>query len=152
LGKGNIIGPYTCIGTNGEIRGVDPKSFEGYVHIGNNNIISELVTIQRPFKARQVTYLGNNNIVMAHAHFGHDVSVGDNCEICTSVVLGGYTIIGNNTKIKLHSVIRNRLDIGKNVTVGMGSVVLKDIPNGETWFGNPAKRYIKEPVQDEMGL
>lgn len=28
--------------------------------------------------------------------------------------------------------------IGKNAVVGAGSVVLQDIPDGETWAGNPA--------------
>jgi membrane-associated protease RseP (regulator of RpoE activity) len=30
---------------------------------------------------------------MAHSHIGHDVVVGDDCEICTSTVIGGYVAI-----------------------------------------------------------
>jgi serine acetyltransferase len=37
-------------------------------------------------------------------------------------------------------MIKNKVKIGNNVTVGMGAVVLKDIPDGETWIGNPARK------------
>ena len=39
LGKGNWIGAYSVIGSNGEIRGVDQKEFKGTVTIGDNNVI-----------------------------------------------------------------------------------------------------------------
>ena len=39
MGKGNKIGPYCVIGSDGEIR--DCKNFEGFVEIGDNNVISE---------------------------------------------------------------------------------------------------------------
>lgn len=29
--------------------------------------------------------------------------------------------------------------IGENAMIGMGSVVTKDVPAGELWFGNPAR-------------
>ena len=36
------------------------------------------------------------------------------------------------------ATIRNRLKIGDNATVGMGAVVLKDVPENTTVIGNPA--------------
>ena len=35
--------------------------------------------------------------------------------------------------------------IGENAQIGLGSVVTKNIPDNEVWFGNPAvfKRYVK---------
>ncbi len=35
------------------------------------------------------------------------------------------------------------ITIGENAMVGIGSVVTKDVPAGEVWFGNPAV-YIKQ--------
>lgn len=138
LGTGNWIGAYTVIGSNGEIRGKDPKSFKGTVHIGNNNIISEHVTIQRPFDFR-TTYIGDNNIIMAHSHVGHDVKILDNCEICTGVIIGGYTVIESGVKIKLGATLRNRLKIGSNALIGLGSTVVKDVAQDSVVYGNPAK-------------
>ena len=114
LGVGNWIGAYTVIGSNGEIRGVNQKDFKGRVVIGDNNVISEHVTIQRPFHGSYITQICNNNIIMAHSHIGHDVFIGSNCEICTGVIIGVYCTIHSNVKIKLGATIRNRLVVEEN--------------------------------------
>lgn len=139
LGTNNIIGAYCVIGSNGEIRGKDYNEFKGSVIIGNNNRISEHVTIQRPFEDGQSTMIGDNNLIMAHVHIGHDAYIGDNVEICTSSVIGGYAYIFDNVKIKLNCTIRNRVVIEPDVVIGMGSVVVKDVKEGQTVKGNPAK-------------
>ena len=138
LGKGNVIGAYAVIGSNGEIRGVNQNDFKGFVMIGHNNVISEFVSIQRPFKENEMTFIGSNNIIMAHSHIGHDVSISDNCEICSGTIIGGYATIGNGVKLKLGVTVRNRILIGQGVIVGLGSVVTKDILEGVA-YGNPAR-------------
>jgi acetyltransferase-like isoleucine patch superfamily enzyme len=55
-------------------------------------------------------------------------------------VIGGSTEIGDNCYLGIGCMIKNKVKIGNNVTVGMGAVVLKDIPDGETWIGNPARK------------
>jgi len=137
MGRNNIIGAYAVIGSNGEIRG--QRQFKGSVKIGDGNVISELVTIQRPAIEEQSTIIGNNNIIMAHAHIGHDAQIGDNCEICTGVIIGGYARIEDQVKLKLGVTVRNRKVIGKNALVGLGAAVVKDIAPGAVVVGNPAK-------------
>jgi UDP-N-acetylglucosamine acyltransferase len=137
MGKGNRIGAYSVIGSFGEVRGMKPEDFKGKVVIGDNNVISELVTIQTPVEG--VTRIGSNNIIMAHAHIGHDAIIEDDCEICTSTIIAGYTKVKSKAKVKLMVVTRNRITIGENATIGMGAVVTKNVPDGEVWVGNPAK-------------
>lgn len=137
LGKGNVIGAYAVIGSNGEIRGVNQNDFKGRVVIGDNNVISEFVSIQRPFKKDSETFIGNNNIIMAHSHIGHDVAIDSNCEICSGTIIGGYANIFSGAKLKLGVTVRNRVTIGPDVIVGLGSVVTKDILKGVA-YGNPA--------------
>jgi UDP-N-acetylglucosamine acyltransferase len=139
LGIGNTIGAYCVIGSNGEIRGASQKDFKGHVQIGNNNVISEFVSIQRPFDRNKITLIGNDNIIMAHSHVGHDVFIGDGCEICTGTIIGGYAIIGKKAKIKLGVTVRNRISIGENSLVGLGSAVVKDVESESVVYGNPAK-------------
>jgi acyl-[acyl carrier protein]--UDP-N-acetylglucosamine O-acyltransferase len=139
IGRHNVIGAYCVIGSNGEMRGVQQDDFAGHIVIGNNNVISELVTIQRPLNKGSATMIGDNNIIMAHSHFGHDSEIGDNNEVCTHTILGGHCKIGNNTKVKLNCTIRNRITIGNNCIVGMGSVVVKNVIDDSIVYGNPAR-------------
>lgn len=141
MGKNNIIGAYTVIGSNGEIRNC--KEFNGGVLIGDGNIISELVTIQRPSEDGKSTVIGDGNIIMAHAHIGHDVIIGNDCEICTGVIVGGYAEVMDGAKVKLGATIRNRKKIGKNSLVGLGASVVKDVEENSIVIGNPAKQMIK---------
>jgi UDP-N-acetylglucosamine acyltransferase len=138
MGRDNTIGAFTVIGSNGEIRGTNRDQYKGKVIIGSGNVISEHVTIQRPYDDT-ATWIGNNNIIMAHAHVGHNAEIGDGCEICCTSIIAGYVVIEDGAKIKLHSVTRNRITIGRNAIVGMGSVVTKDVPAGVVVYGNPAK-------------
>lgn len=141
MGKNNVIGPYAVIGGDGEIRNC--KEFNGCVILGDNNTISELVTIQRPADKNKITKIGNNNLIMAHSHIGHDVTIGDNCEICTGSILGGYVTIHNDVKIKLGATIRNRIIISENSLIGLGSAVVKNVAANSVVYGNPAKNKIK---------
>jgi UDP-N-acetylglucosamine acyltransferase len=139
LGKGNTIGAYAVIGSNGEMRNVNQDDFKGKVVIGDNNVISEFVSIQRPFNEDESTFIGNDNIIMAHSHIGHNAFVGDYCEICTNTVLGGYAVVNTGSKLKISVTVRNRKVIGKDCIIGMGSNVTSDIPDKSVAFGNPAK-------------
>jgi len=148
LGQGNIIGAYSVIGTNGEMRKPEDfkgdirafqESFEGTVWIGNDNVISEHVTIQRPFETLEATTIGHRNIIMAHSHIGHNVIIGNDCEVCTGTIIGGYTTLKDGVRIKLGVTVRNRRTIGANALVGLGSVVVKDVEDAAIVYGNPAK-------------
>lgn len=58
------------------------------------------------------------------------------------------TIIKNGASIGAGSVVMGGITIGENSMIGAGSVVTKNVPRNELWFGNPAKR---KGVIDENG-
>jgi acetyltransferase-like isoleucine patch superfamily enzyme len=47
--------------------------------------------------------------------------------------------IKKGASIGASAVILGGISIGENSMIGAGSVVTKDIPDNELWFGNPAK-------------
>ena len=61
------------------------------------------------------------------------------------------TYIKSGVKIGANSTILAGVTIGENAIIGMGSVVLEDVGEGETWVGNPAKfvsaivKYVDNP-------
>lgn len=80
------------------------------------------------------------------------VEIGDGCRIYHHVTLAAETWIGSPYKIILgkgvtigaHSIVVARgdtsLTIGEGAYLGAGSVLTKDIPPGEVWAGNPARK------------
>ena len=53
------------------------------------------------------------------------------------------TIIRNGASLGAGSIIIGGIEIGEYAMIGAGSVVTKNIPANELWFGNPAK-FIKK--------
>lgn len=58
----------------------------------------------------------------------------------------GKIVVGDNTFIGTRSIILPNVNIGSNVIVAAGSVVTKDIPDGEVWGGIPAHFIEKSKV------
>lgn len=76
-------------------------------------------------------------------NIGHNCVLGENNLLTSNVILGGSSKVGNDVYFGISSTIRNRVNIGDSVVIGQGAVVVKDIPDGETWVGNPAKKINK---------
>lgn len=55
------------------------------------------------------------------------------------------TIVKKGASIGANSTILCGVTIGRNAMVGAGSVVTKDIPDGELWYGNPARSHGQAP-------
>jgi UDP-2-acetamido-3-amino-2,3-dideoxy-glucuronate N-acetyltransferase len=53
------------------------------------------------------------------------------------------TIIKKNASIGANATILCGITIGENAMIGAGSVVTKDVPSGELWYGNPARNHGK---------
>ncbi|WP_301060051.1 acyltransferase [uncultured Muribaculum sp.] len=53
------------------------------------------------------------------------------------------TVIKRGASIGANSTIIAGHTIGKNAMIGAGSIVTKDIPDNELWFGTPAKFFRK---------
>ena len=138
LGKGNIIGPYSCIGMDAMT--YSQKS-EGLVKIGNNNIIREFTTIHLPTKSSKNTCIGNDNFFMCNSHVSHDCQIENNTTIAVGVVLNGHVNIMVGSYIGSGVVVHQYQTIGSYSIVGMNSTVTKKsvIKPGGKYIGSPTK-------------
>lgn len=50
------------------------------------------------------------------------------------------TIVEDGVRIGANATIKAGVTLHKNSLIGMGSVITKDVPEGEVWVGNPAKK------------
>lgn len=86
------------------------------------------------------TMIGERTLLMAHTHVGHDARVGADCEVAPGSVLCGHVVLEDGVKVGANASIRPYIRVGKGARIGMGAVVVKDVPAGEVWAGNPARR------------
>ena len=89
------------------------------------------------------TIIGFNTKINNLCHIAHNVVIGKNVVITAQVNVSGSTIIEDDVWVAPNASFRGHQRIGKGATIGMGSVVTKDVPAGETWLGSPAKKVEK---------
>ena len=96
--------------------------------IGRWTVVSDNVTV------------GKHVIMHAFAVIGHDVVVKDYGTLLNAAFMGGYSELGECSEMNPKSMIIPHKKIGNNVVVGAASVVMRNVKDGESVFGNPAIR------------
>ena len=82
-------------------------------------------------------YIGDDCVI------GHDVTIADYAHVGTRCFVAGNAQIGEGAVIHPMSSIAIGVKVGKGATVGLGSVVFHDVPEGATVVGNPARKLDK---------
>jgi acetyltransferase EpsM len=83
--------------------------------------------------------MGDHSQLYAHGFLGHHAKVGDLCFIANNASVGGFVTIQQGAHVGSNSSILERVVIGKWALVGLGAVVLNDVPPYATVVGNPAR-------------
>jgi UDP-3-O-[3-hydroxymyristoyl] glucosamine N-acyltransferase len=82
------------------------------------------------------TEVGEDTKMDAFVHVGHHVRIGRRCEIAACSMLGGSTFIGDDVWIGPNATISTELKIGNGAYITLGSVVTRDVPDGQRVSGN----------------
>lgn len=104
-----------------------------YTKIGNGTVIFQNVSIASDAR------IGNQVIILPNAIISHNDLIGDYSCITGGVCLAGSVTVGKSCYLGSNASIKEKTVIGENVLIGMGSVVLNDIPDNQVVVGNPAK-------------
>lgn len=92
--------------------------------------------------------IGRHVAMMPHTVLTHDNVIEDFVIVAAAVLLGGGVRLRTGCYVGAGAMIREFLTIGTGSLVGMGSVVLRDVPPGEVWEGTPARRLRAASTQD----
>lgn len=144
IGDGTWIGPNATIMEGARI-GKNCKIFPGAVvsaipqdlkfkgekttaEIGDNTTLRESVTVNRGTASKGKTVVGNNCLLMAYVHIGHDSMLGNNIIISNSTNVAGEITIDDfaiiSGDVQIHQFVR----VGGHVMISGGSLVRKDVP------------------------
>jgi len=73
-----------------------------------------------------------------HVHVAHNCHIEAGAILTTSVALSGSVRIGRGAWLGPNCTVLQKLRVGANALIGIGAVVVKPVPDGMTFFGNPA--------------
>jgi UDP-N-acetylglucosamine acyltransferase len=96
--------------------------------IGDNTTIREGVTVNRGTSAVGKTVVGDNCLLMAYCHIGHDCAVGNHVIIGNTTGLAGEVKVDNWAILSGGTLVHQFARIGAHVMVGGGSKIRIDVP------------------------
>ncbi len=114
---------------------ISPKSDIGTfnTHIGQGvNIMTGSIIVND-------VNISDGCLINLNCTIGHDSNIGKFTELSPGVHISGNCIIGEFCNFGTGAVVLPRIKIGNYVTVGAGAVVTKNINDGLTVVGIPAK-------------
>ncbi len=142
IGRNVVIHSGVVIGADGfGYQRNEAGELEKFPHVGGVVIEDDVEICAFTHVARGTlgdTVIGQGTKIDALVHVGHNIRIGKHCAITSHAMLGADTI-GDFSWIAPSACLRDRISIGSGVTVGLGAVVTKDVPDGTTVLGTPAR-------------
>ncbi len=86
------------------------------------------------------TIIGNHVMIQDHCNVGHDSSIDDYSHLYVGNIICGKNKLGKKVTLYTGCTIYPIAKIGDNSIVGAGSVVMRNVKEGTTVIGNPAKK------------
>ncbi len=93
------------------------------------------------------TTIGENTKIDNLVMIAHNVRLGRNCVLAAYTGLSGSTVVGDGVAFGGKAGVADHLTIGSGASIGASASVFKNVPEGETWTGFPArplKRWLRE--------
>ena len=137
IGSNNKIFPGACIGLEPQDLKYNGDSTE--LLIGDNNTFRECVTINRATFEGEKTIVGNQNLLMAYSHLGHNCEIGNNVVIANSVQIAGHVVVEDRAVIGGCLGIHQFVHIGYLAMVGGMTRVDRDVPPYCLAEGHPGR-------------
>ncbi|HID76816.1 MAG TPA: acyl-ACP--UDP-N-acetylglucosamine O-acyltransferase [Planctomycetaceae bacterium] len=138
LGQDNHIYPGAVIG--GQPQDLTYQGGDTRVVVGNRNTIRECVTINRASEKEDgVTWVGDDNFLMACCHVAHDCRLGNHVVITNGTLLGGHVHVHDHATLSGGAAVHHFVTIGAYSFVAGLSGVRADVPPYMLVEGVPAR-------------
>ena len=126
LGRGTTVYPFASLG-------IAPQDLKyagepTRCTIGENNTIREYVTISRgTVGGGGETTVGDNCLIMAYTHIGHDSHIGSHCILANAATLAGHVIVEDYATVGALCPVHQYCRIGRHSYIGGGTTITQDV-------------------------
>lgn len=136
IGEDNHIYQFASIGDDPQDKKY--RNEETRLEIGDRNTIREYCTISRgTVDDEGVTFVGDDNWIMAYVHIAHDCRVGNRTIMANNTTLAGHVHVGDWAIFAGFAGAHQFCHIGAHSFLGMYSGVNQDVPAYVMVFGLP---------------
>lgn len=95
--------------------------------------------IMFPYAKLSVNSTVGKHVTIMSSGVGHDIKVGDYCTLCGNITVIRNVVIGDRTYIASNVVLNAGVHVGSDCYIGMGSMVMTNVPDKSKTFCNPAR-------------
>lgn len=140
IGAGTLVRSGAVIGIDSfqhqrTAKGIISPRHDGDLRIGEKVEIGASCAISRGFSYRN-TIISDEVKIDANVSISHGVEIGEGSIICAGALILGHSKIGKNVFVGPGATIRNRVKIEDGARISIGSVVTRDVAEGQTVTGN----------------
>jgi UDP-N-acetylglucosamine acyltransferase len=126
MGARNRVYSFACVGIAPQ--DLKYKGEPTKVEIGDDNSIREYVTISRGTAGGGgTTRVGNDCLIMAYVHIGHDSQIGSSCILANAATLAGHVIVEDYATVGALCPVHQFCTIGRYSYVGGGTTITQDV-------------------------
>jgi len=104
------------------------KGEDTTAEIGDRTTVREGATVNRGTAAVGKTVVGNDCLLMAYSHIGHDCVIGNSCIIGNTTGLAGEVKVDDFAILSGGTLVHQFTRVGAHVMVGGGSKIRIDVP------------------------
>lgn len=126
LGEGVSIYPFAGIGISPQ--DLKYKGEPTRCEIGAHTVIRESVTISRGTAGGGgTTRVGQNCLIMAYVHIGHDSQIGEGVILANGATLAGHVTVEDYASVGALNPVHQYCTIGRYAYIGGGTTITQDV-------------------------
>lgn len=146
IGNSTHIGPNSSIGFAGfgferDLDGTPVRMpHYGGVLIGDHVEVGANTCIDRGTFGD--TVIADHVKIDNFVHVAHNCTIEEGAFLIAGAIIGGGVHVGRHSWVSINASIREQLVVGDDAVVGMAATVTRDVPDGETVIGSPARVFV----------